>query len=70
MTEERLVLTLKSCPFCGSTYVYVSELINKSFGMAWMQCSECGARGPTLKYTDVENLDYDGVVDAWNRRDE
>ncbi len=50
--------TLSPCPFCGG------EPIDKHVdGWSWIQCKDCGAKGPT------ERLGHGGEHDvAWNKR--
>ena len=51
-------MTLKSCPFCGSTKI---ELNDPDIPTRWVGCENCGAIGPDAK-SDRE------AVELWNNR--
>ena len=50
--------TLKNCPFCGGT---PKEKL--SHGWMWIECRDCGAKGPAERFGHGGN--HDG---AWNKR--
>lgn len=63
---ERTIITLKPCPFCGSSAVYESygttEYGDKCYSIG---CANCGAKGPSYGHLKTT---MDDAIDAWNRR--
>lgn len=60
------VITLRACPFCGSSAVYESygttEYGDKCFSIG---CANCGAKGPVYGHLKTT---MDDAIDAWNDR--
>jgi hypothetical protein len=75
-----MITTLLPCPFCGSTnlveevtaaveiegYIYIYQ-------DCWIECVDCGAKGPIICVTDDTEtdigdcvFDYQVVRDRWN----
>ncbi|MBP1589124.1 MAG: Lar family restriction alleviation protein [Kiritimatiellae bacterium] len=63
---------LKPCPFCGSE---LQRILKHSVAdLFYVECSVCGARGPTC-YTEEAGFewysgthDLNAAIDVWNRR--
>lgn len=53
----------KSCPFCGSTMVFVETLWTDDLKRCSVQCDSCEARGP-------ETLNEEAAIRRWNERTE
>ena len=64
---------LKPCPFCGEEELvecadHEPKLIGKAlFQTRWIECLECGARGPYVHWDSFNNMDRYAEQD-WNRR--
>lgn len=58
-------MTLKPCPFCGSTKVRVMGSM-----YAYVRCDECWALGPNIrpKDDDLSNKDMREAERLWNER--
>ena len=66
-------ITIKSCPWCGSSASLVTESINGYPGNFeyYIKCTKCEAIAPKGKFNDislsVEEAKHK-ALDAWNRR--
>lgn len=70
--------TLRPCPFCGSTLLVEEategvEVEGYTYQHCWVECADCGARGPLVVVTDDTEqedgryvADYQRVRDRWN----
>lgn len=62
----------KPCPFCQSSDSFVEAY---SYGLFYVACNECGARGPDMEAQDVGYDDQDknkrgerAATRGWNTR--
>jgi Lar family restriction alleviation protein len=61
---------LSACPFCGSEQV--SQGWSRHLpDMTFIECEQCGARGPTTRERDAIGQDTGSTLEAsalWNKR--
>lgn len=61
-------IALLPCPFCGSVELngpHISEYIGDHYSPSWwVACENCPGS------MEVQGEDVDGLIEAWNRRDE
>lgn len=68
-------MILKNCPFCNSKEALeCADEKEQEFGNTntlyqkrWIECLECGARGPYVYWDNINNCD-EFAAEEWNKR--
>ena len=53
------------CPFCGMIQLYIVRTSDRLIDEGYVECSNCGARGPTYS---LGVRDSEDIVGRWNMR--
>lgn len=59
---------LKPCPFCGGVAGFSLGKMGDGTDWHYVECIECEAAGPEVKYADHNISVKEALVEAWNTR--
>lgn len=59
---------LKPCPFCGGEAEFSLGKTGDGDDWHYLECSECEAMGPRVKYADHNIAVKEALAEAWNTR--
>lgn len=59
---------LKPCPFCGGEAEFAIGKTGDGKDWHYIECADCGATGPNIKYAAHNIRVKEANAEAWNRR--
>jgi Lar family restriction alleviation protein len=59
---------LKPCPFCGGEAEFSLGKTGDGADWHYLECGECEAMGPRIKYADHNIAVKEALAEAWNNR--
>ncbi|CAB4157940.1 Restriction alleviation protein, Lar [uncultured Caudovirales phage] len=62
------MVDLEPCPFCGGEPEFSVGKTGDDKDWHYIECGECEAMGPHVKYADHNIAIKDALAEAWNRR--